>query len=47
MTNVSEYKAGAALGLVKISNGKDKIVVTGKELKLFVGIENTFLLKDK
>ena len=47
LTNVVGYKSGAALGLVKTSDDKSKIVVTGKEIKYFIGTEDTYLIKDE
>ena len=47
LTNVVGYKSGAALALVKTSDDKTKIVVTGKAIKFSIGTDNTFLVKDE
>ncbi len=47
LTNIVGYKSGAALGLVKISDDQNKIVVTAKEIKFFMGIEDVYFLKDE
>lgn len=45
LTCVEGYKAGCALGFVKISNDDSKIVVKGKTIKEFMGTQNTFIVK--
>lgn len=45
LTCVEGYKSGSALALVKTSEDKSKLVITGKAIKYSMGIENTYLLK--
>ncbi len=47
LTNVVGYKSGAALALIKTSDNKSKIVVTGKAIKFSIGTDNTFVLNDE
>jgi hypothetical protein len=47
LTNVVGYKSGAALALVKTSDDKSKLVVTGEAIKFSIGTEDTFVIKDE